>query len=66
VEARLANWQIKRYSDPENERPVSIELRKTKRMLAAEQGTVCKPFSCKLAKFGEQKLKAVTDKSPAF
>jgi CRP/FNR family transcriptional regulator len=51
VETRLANWLIKRCPDPDSEQPVSIELPTTKRMLAAELGTVSETFSRTLAKF---------------
>ena len=63
VETRLANWLIKRCPDPDSEQPVSIELPTTKRMLAAELGTVSETFSRTLAKFREQKLVAVKGKS---
>ena len=36
VETRLANWLIKRCPQPESDRPVTIELKTTKRVLAAE------------------------------
>jgi CRP/FNR family transcriptional regulator len=56
VETRLANWLIKRCPDPEGKRPVDIELTMTKRVLAAELGTVSETFSRTLAKFREQGL----------
>jgi CRP/FNR family transcriptional regulator len=59
VETRLANWLVKRCPDPQNERPVRIELTMTKRVLAAELGTVSETFSRTLAKFRQQKLIAV-------
>ena len=70
VETRLANWLVKRCPDPRSESPVKIELTMTKRVLAAELGTVSETFSRTLAKFREQKLiavkgKAVTVLSPA-
>jgi len=70
VETRLANWLVKRCADPRSESPVKIELTMTKRVLAAELGTVSETFSRTLAKFREQKLiavkgKAVTVLSPA-
>lgn len=69
VETRMANWLIKRCPDPNSEKPVTVELRTTKRVLAAELGTVSETFSRTLAKFREQKLvsvrgKAVTVLSP--
>ena len=59
VETRLANWLVKRCPDPQAEKPVSIELKMTKRVLAAELGTVSETFSRTLAKFREQKLVTV-------
>jgi CRP/FNR family transcriptional regulator len=63
VETRLANWLIKHCPDPASDRPVTIELTMTKRVLAAELGTVSETFSRTLAKFREQKLIAVKGKS---
>lgn len=70
VETRLANWLIKRCPKPDGDRPVQIQLTMTKRVLAAELGTVSETFSRTLAKFREQKLvtvkgKTVTVTSPA-
>ena len=70
VETRLANWLVKRCPDSNSEAPVKIELTMTKRMLAAELGTISETFSRTLAKFREQKLisvkgKLVTVISPA-
>jgi CRP/FNR family transcriptional regulator len=70
VETRLANWLIKRCPNPDGVAPVHIELRMTKRVLAAELGTVSETFSRTLAKFRELKLltvkgKTVTVLSPA-
>lgn len=62
VETRLANWLVKRCPQPQSEKPVSIELTVTKRVLAAELGTVSETFSRTLAKFREQKLIAVKGK----
>ena len=56
VETRLANWLVKRCPDPQAQKPVSIELTITKRVLAAELGTVSETFSRTLAKFREQSL----------
>lgn len=69
VETRLANWLVKRCPDLQSEVPVKIELTMTKRVLAAELGTVSETFSRTLAKFREQKLinvkgKTVTVLSP--
>jgi len=63
VETRLANWLVKRCGNPEADRPVRIELRTTKRMLAAELGTVSETFSRTLAKFREQNLVSVKGKT---
>jgi CRP/FNR family transcriptional regulator len=59
VETRLANWLVKRCPNPQSDQPVRIELTMTKRVLAAELGTVSETFSRTLAKFREQKLLAV-------
>jgi CRP/FNR family transcriptional regulator len=63
VETRLANWLIKRCPKPDSAQPVQIELKTTKRVLAAELGTISETFSRTLAKFREQKLIAVKGKS---
>lgn len=70
VETRLANWLVKRCPNPQSDQPFRIELAITKRMLAAELGTVSETFSRTLAKFREQKLltvkgKTITVLSPA-
>lgn len=62
VETRLANWLVKRCPNRQSELPVKIELTMTKRVLAAELGTVSETFSRTLAKFREQKLLAVKGK----
>ncbi|MCX8091693.1 MAG: Crp/Fnr family transcriptional regulator [Verrucomicrobiae bacterium] len=56
VETRLANWLVKRCPDPRSDSPVDIHLPMTKRVLAAELGTVSETFSRTLAKFREQRL----------
>jgi CRP/FNR family transcriptional regulator len=63
VETRLANWLVKRCPNPTGDKPVRIELPMTKRVLAAELGTVSETFSRTLAKFREQKLIAVKGKA---
>lgn len=63
VETRLANWLMKRCPNPQSEAAVKIELPMTKRVLAAELGTVSETFSRTLAKFREQKLIAVKGKT---
>ena len=62
VETRLANWLMKRCPNPQSEAPVRIELKMTKRVLAAELGTISETFSRTLAKFREQTLVAVKGK----
>jgi len=69
VETRLANWLLKRCPDPRAATPHKIELKTTKRLLAAELGTVSETFSRTLASFRAQKLinvqgRAVTVLSP--
>ena len=63
VETRLANWLIKRCPNPESSQPVVIELKTTKRVLAAELGTVSETFSRTLATFRQQKLVSVKGKT---
>jgi CRP-like cAMP-binding protein len=63
VETRLANWLVKRCPNPQADKPVNIELKMTKRVLAAELGTVSETFSRTLAKFREQKLVLVKGKT---
>jgi CRP/FNR family transcriptional regulator len=70
VETRLANWLIKRCSNPQSDSPCRVELTMTKRVLAAELGTISETFSRTMAKFREQKLvtvkgKVITVLSPA-
>jgi len=62
VETRLANWLVKRCPNPQSETPVKIDLTMTKRVLAAELGTISETFSRTLAKFRAQKLLAVKGK----
>lgn len=59
VETRLANWLVKRCPNVATDKPVTIELQMTKRVLAAELGTVSETFSRTLAKFREQRLVSV-------
>jgi CRP/FNR family transcriptional regulator len=63
VETRLANWLVKRCPNPQSDQAVRIELTMTKRVLAAELGTVSETFSRTLAKFREQKLITVKGKT---
>ena len=63
VETRLANWLVKRCPNPDSDQPVVFELKTTKRLLAAELGTVSETFSRSVAKFREQKLLTVSGKT---
>lgn len=56
VETRLANWLLKQCPAPVCIQPHTIELKGTKRSLAAELGTVSETFSRTLAKLRDQKL----------
>jgi CRP/FNR family transcriptional regulator len=62
VETRLANWLVKRCPNPKSPEPVTFELSITKRVLAAELGTVSETLSRTLAKLREQKLLSVSGK----
>jgi len=62
VETRLANWLVRRCPEPqgaEGGRPARIELAMTKRVLAAELGTVAETLSRTLAGFRERGLVSV-------
>jgi CRP/FNR family transcriptional regulator len=63
VETRLAHWLVKRCPSPTATQPAKIELAMTKRVLAAELGTVSETFSRTLAKFREQRLITVKGKT---
>ena len=63
VETRLANWLVKRCPNPKSPEPVRIELSITKRVLAAELGTVSETLSRTLAKLRGQKLLSVAGKT---
>lgn len=63
VETRLANWLIKRCPRPLPAHTVSIELDGTKRVLAAEIGTVSETLSRTFADFREKKLIRVAGKT---
>jgi CRP/FNR family transcriptional regulator, dissimilatory nitrate respiration regulator len=63
VETRLANWLVKRCPSSQNDHSVPIQLMATKRVLAAELGTISETFSRTLAKFRAQKLIAVKGKT---
>lgn len=62
VETRLAHWLVRRCPDRNSGQPITIELSVTKRVLAAELGTVSETLSRTLAKFREQELVRVEDK----
>ncbi len=63
VETRLANWILKRCPDHSSTEPVDIELPSTKRVLAAELGTVSETLSRTFAKLKDQGLIRVKPKS---
>lgn len=63
VETRLANWLAKRCPDQNSDEPVKILLPGTKRVLAAELGTISETFSRTLAKFRDENLVEVNGKS---
>lgn len=60
VETRLANWLLKRCPRPTPARPVEIQLEGTKRVLAAEIGTVSETLSRTFATFRDDKLVRVS------
>jgi CRP/FNR family transcriptional regulator len=62
VETRLANWLLKRCPRPLRAGSVPIELDRTKRVLAAELGTVSETLSRTLADFRAKQLIAVAGK----
>lgn len=59
VKTRLANWLLERCPDPASREPVCIRLPSTKRVLAAELGTVSETLSRTVAKLRDQKLLSV-------
>jgi CRP-like cAMP-binding protein len=63
VETRLANWLLKRCPRPLPEHAVEIELEETKRVLAAEIGTVSETLSRTFADFRDRKLIKVVKKT---
>ena len=56
VETRLAHWLLRQCPEPLAAGPVAVKLHHTKRVLAAELGTVSETLSRTLAKFKEQGL----------
>lgn len=59
VKTRLANWLLQQCPNPESYEPFRIRLPMTKRVLAAELGTVSETFSRTVAKFRKQRLLTV-------
>lgn len=59
VETRLTHWLLKQCPEPRPAGPVEVKLHHTKRVLAAELGTVSETLSRTLAKFKEQGLLTV-------
>lgn len=53
VETRLAHWLLKQCPEPLPAKPVEVQLHHTKRVLAAELGTVSETLSRTLAKLKE-------------
>lgn len=62
VETRLANWLLKRCPRPPPQAPVEIQLDRTKRVLAAEIGTVSETLSRTFASFRDNGLVNVSGK----
>lgn len=63
VETRLVNWLLRQCPDPHSANPHSFVLTTTKRVLAAELGTVSETFSRTLAKLRDQGLLEVQGKT---
>jgi CRP/FNR family transcriptional regulator len=59
VETRLANWLLKRCPNPDSSDPVTVKLASTKRVLAAELGTVSETLSRTFSKFREELLVSI-------
>ncbi|MFO1500963.1 MAG: Crp/Fnr family transcriptional regulator [Verrucomicrobiota bacterium] len=59
VRTRLANWLLQHCPNPESYEPYRIEIPMTKRVLAAELGTVSETFSRTVAKLRKQRLISV-------
>lgn len=62
VETRLANWLLKRCPRPPPQEPIEIQLDRTKRVLAAEIGTVSETLSRTFASFRDSGLVSVSGK----
>ncbi len=70
VETRLANWLLKQCPNRESSSPAKVHLATTKRLVAAELGTVSETFSRSLAKLRDHGLitidgRIITVQSPA-
>jgi CRP/FNR family transcriptional regulator len=63
VETRVANWLLKRCPKPAPTVPVQIQLEQTKRVLAAEIGTVGETLSRTFADLRDKGLVRVTGKT---
>jgi CRP/FNR family transcriptional regulator len=63
IESRLANWLLKRCPRPLSSAASTIDLDRTKRVLAAELGTVSETLSRTLAKFRDERLVRVSGKT---
>ena len=63
MESRLANWLLKRCPRPLPDKPVVLQLDRTKRVLAAEMGATSETLSRTLAKFRDEKLLTVKGNS---
>ena len=63
IESRLANWLLKRCPHPLRTAPTTLQLDRTKRVLAAELGTVSETLSRTLAKFRNDRLVRVAGKT---
>jgi CRP/FNR family transcriptional regulator len=62
VETRLANWLLRRCPRPLRTEPVTFSLDRTKRVLAAELGTVSETLSRTFADFRAKQLITVSGK----
>ncbi len=60
VETRLAHWLLKRCPQPYTDAAHPVEIQGTKRVLAAELGTVGETLSRTLARFRESNLVSVS------
>lgn len=59
VKTRLAHWLLQQCPDPASRHPIRIQLPSTKRVLAAELGTVSETLSRTVAKLRAQRLLSV-------